>query len=218
VVLKLDVIGDEISLAAWVADEPHADLPQVSFRDSQFRSGIPGFSNSPRSDEPASIVYRWLEIAEIIPGDVDTNDVIDARDIDYLSAALREGSDANRYDVNRDDQVDADDWNSLINDVMNLWIGDSNLDGEFNSADFVSVFQAGEYEDLIESNSTWSTGDWTGDAEFDSGDLVAAFQDGGFEQGPKAAIMAVPEPGALGCDIVGLIGLLSLARRGRDRQ
>ena len=37
-------------------------------------------------------------------------------------------------------------------------LGDSNLDGEFNSADLVTVFAAAEYEDGLEANSTWATG------------------------------------------------------------
>ena len=33
--------------------------------------------------------------------------------------------------------------------------------------DLIDIFQAGEYEDGVVSNSTWSTGDWNGNAEFD---------------------------------------------------
>ena len=58
------------------------------------------------------------------------------------------------------------------------FVGDSNGDGVFDSSDFVAVFQAGEYEDGIEGNSTFSEGDWDGDGEFSSSDLVHAFQTG----------------------------------------
>lgn len=44
--------------------------------------------------------------------------------------------------------------------------GDTNLDGHFNSADLVRVFQAGEYEDQVFANSSWEEGDWNGDGEF----------------------------------------------------
>ena len=54
-------------------------------------------------------------------------------------------------------------------------------------------------------NSTWATGDWNGDAEFDFGDLVLAFQDGGYEQGPRAAVNAVPEPSSAILLVVGII-------------
>ena len=59
--------------------------------------------------------------------------------------------------------------------------GDSDRDGDFDSSDLVLVFQAGQYEDDIEQNSSWTTGDWNGDREFDSADIVFAFQYGAYE-------------------------------------
>ncbi len=52
--------------------------------------------------------------------------------------------------------------------------GDANLDGRFDSADLVRLFQIGEYEDAIAQNSTWADGDWNGDREFNSRDFVFA--------------------------------------------
>ena len=97
-----------------------------------------------------------------------------------------------RFDVNNDGSLNDDDRVFWIQNLRNTWIGDSNLDGEFGTGDFVFVFQAAEYEDMIDGNSTWAEGDWNGDAEFDSGDFVYAFRSQGFEQGVRPAI--VPEP------------------------
>lgn len=58
--------------------------------------------------------------------------------------------------------------------------GDANCDGQFDSSDLVHAFQAGEFEDSIPDNSTWSKGDWDGDGEFTTSDLVLAFQLGNF--------------------------------------
>lgn len=69
-------------------------------------------------------------------------------------------------------------------------LGDSNLDGIFNSADLVQVFSAGEYEDNIPFNSTWEEGDWNSDLDFDSSDLVFVFSEGGY----SASAFTVPEP------------------------
>ncbi len=80
-----------------------------------------------------------------------------------------------------------------VHDVYKSFLGDSNLDGEFNSTDFVSAFQSGEYEDDVQQNSSWATGDWDLDGEFDSSDFVLAFQDGGYEKGPRVDAL-VPEP------------------------
>jgi hypothetical protein len=76
--------------------------------------------------------------------------------------------------------------------VLRHWIapvGDADGDGNFGSRDLVLVFQMGQYEDVIESNSDWTTGDWNLDGDFDSADLVAAFQSGGYESTARA----VPE-------------------------
>ena len=60
--------------------------------------------------------------------------------------------------------------------------GDANRDGLFNSSDLVQAFQAGEYEDDVEDNSSWEEGDWNGDGDFDSSDLVEAFKGGQYER------------------------------------
>ncbi len=59
--------------------------------------------------------------------------------------------------------------------------GDANRDGFFDTADLVQVLQAGEYEDGIEDNSTWTEGDWDGDFDFGTSDLVLALQTGLYE-------------------------------------
>ncbi|MCA9149275.1 MAG: lamin tail domain-containing protein [Planctomycetales bacterium] len=65
--------------------------------------------------------------------------------------------------------------------------GDVNHDGIFNSADLVAIFQAGEYEDDIEDNSSWEEGDWNGDGDFTTADLVYAFQAGTYTIGAVVA-------------------------------
>ncbi|MCA9150698.1 MAG: chitobiase/beta-hexosaminidase C-terminal domain-containing protein, partial [Planctomycetales bacterium] len=55
-------------------------------------------------------------------------------------------------------------------------VGDANLDGIFNSADIVQIFQAGKYELTIDGAASWSQGDWNGDGLFITSDLVFAFQ------------------------------------------
>ena len=104
-----------------------------------------------------------------------------------------------------------------LKDIANTYIGGANLDGEFNSTDFVLVFQTGEYEDGLVGDSTWATGDWNGDREFNSADFVVAFQDGGFEQGPRVPTHAVPEPNSLTTLIAGLLVTGNRIRRSRSR-
>ena len=94
-----------------------------------------------------------------------------------------------------------------MKDAKKTWIGDSNFDGEFSSADFVVVFGAGLYESG--KDAQWESGDWEGDGKFDSSDFVAAFSDGGYEKRP-VGVNAVPEPSGL--PLVCMAALLCLRR------
>ena len=82
-----------------------------------------------------------------------------------------------------------------VHNNLGTWIGDSNLDGEFNSGDVVSAFAAGKYE--TDEDASWAEGDWDGDKRFGSGDLVAAFADGGYEAGRRPEAEPIPEPVSL---------------------
>lgn len=128
------------------------------------------------------------------PGDFNGDGQLTTVDIDDLSQKIRGGANPQTHDLTRDGKVDFADHTFWIESLKKTWYGDANLNGEFNSADFVVVFQAGEYEDAVTGNSTWAKGDWNGDGEFNSSDFVTAFQGGGFERGPRGAVATVPEP------------------------
>lgn len=146
-------------------------------------------------------------------GDFNGDGVRDASDIDLLSAAIRTGDDAPAFDLNSDGSVNSADHQYMVVDLISTWFGDADLNGVFNSSDFVKVFQVGEYEDAAAENSGWGDGDWNGDAEFNSTDFVVAFQDGGFEAGPRAAAQMVPEPHSLLLLGVGVCWVAALFRR-----
>ncbi len=65
--------------------------------------------------------------------------------------------------------------------MLATWPGDSDLNGRFDSLDFVSVFIAGEYEDGLPQNSVWAEGDWDGDLDFVTNDFVYVWIHGGYE-------------------------------------
>ncbi|MCA9215789.1 MAG: hypothetical protein KDB27_22140 [Planctomycetales bacterium] len=149
-------------------------------------------------------------------GDFDGNGVLDAADIDALTAAVQAGNNPSEFDVNGDGAVDQADRTMWVEVIKNTYFGDSDLDGEFGTRDFVTVFTAGQYEDTTPGNSSWATGDWNGDGDFGTPDFVAAFSAGGYEKGarpggPNAA--AVPEPGSIVLLICGLITLSCFRRK-----
>ena len=128
----------------------------------------------------------------LLEGDFNDDGVLDAGDIDLLTAA-RGGADL-RFDLDGDGSVSASDRDIWVISLRRTWFGDANMDGLFNSSDLVAAFTIGEYEDAIAGNSTWAEGDFDGDGDFGSSDFVIAFSDGGFEAGTRPAVMAVPEP------------------------
>ena len=146
-----------------------------------------------------------------IPGDFNGSGDLDAGDVDLLIADKIAGSNTATFDLTGDGLVNEADLSNWISVVRNTWVGDSNLDGEFNSSDFVAVFGIGKFE--TGEQASFAEGDWNGDGVFSSGDFVAAFTDGGFELGPKPAAAQVPEPGGIALLILGVCGLLSHARR-----
>ena len=148
---------------------------------------------------------EWRLSGKGIGGDFNGDGVLGIRDIDLLVAAISTGE--LDFDLTGDGVVDGHDLSTWIHDLKSTYFGDANLDGEFASSDLVNSFVSGEYEDNIESNSSWATGDWNGDGEFTSSDIVVAFEDGGYEQGPRAAV--VPEPNVLLLLSIGLLGSLS---------
>ena len=160
----------------------------------------------------------YTSMASATPsGDFNLNGELDAEDMDLLSKQVASPNPDLSFDLNGDNAVDTDDRSTWVKDLKKTWFGDADLNGEFNSGDFVAVFSAGKYEDGIEGNATWAEGDWDGNMDFDSGDFVAAFSDGGYERGPlPQQAVAVPEPTSVFAPLLG-VGVVLARRRMKSR-
>lgn len=143
--------------------------------------------------------------------DFDNDGMLDVDDIDLLIGEMRAGTNNASFDVNNDGTVDGGDLAELVEgaDKLNSYIGDSNLDGEFNSSDFVTVFTAAKYE--TGEAASWGQGDWNGDGLFNSSDFVSAFTSGGYEKGPRPA--AVPEPSGLALLVFSVAAVVAKSRK-----
>ena len=138
-------------------------------------------------------------------GDFNGNGQLDAGDLDAMA-----GSTEPRFDVNGDGQTNSDDRRFWVVVLAKTWFGDANLNGLFNSGDFVGAFQAGLFETGVTAG--WATGDWNGDKLFNSSDFVTAFQDGGYDAGNRQGVSAVPEPASLSLLLLGILPLLRARR------
>ena len=161
--------------------------------------------------DPLNIELKSIRIETAFsnPCDLNGDGDCNAADIDALTVATLAGNQDPKYDLDGNGTLNFDDRKVMVDDLLYTYFGDANLDGQFNSADFVEVFSAGQYEDAVADNSGWATGDWNGDLDFDSNDFVTAFAAGGYEMGPRAAVSAVPEPSSmvlLGLALLGLVG------------
>jgi hypothetical protein len=146
-----------------------------------------------------------------VPGDFNGNGVLDLPDIDDLTGQSAGGTNPPAYDLTGDALVNESDVNEWATVLFNSWIGDADLNGEFNSGDLVIVLASGTYE--ADVPSVWSTGDFNGDGRTNSSDLVAALAGGGYEAGPRAAVAAVPEPSCLVLVVMGLLAATGSIRR-----
>ena len=151
-------------------------------------------------------------------GDFDADDALDARDFDWLDGIVSRGHIPGRgalalrmFDMDGDGYVTKRDRAVWLTDVMHAIPGDANLDAEFNSGDFVKVFQSGKYE--TDEVANWMEGDWNLDERFDSSDFIVAFENGGYEMGSPAAVAAVPEPSGWMLLALGLLGVGRLRSR-----
>ncbi len=151
-----------------------------------------------------------------LPADFDNDGLLTSADIDLLSREVASGRENSRFDVDQDGDVDASDRLFWVHQRKGTFLGDANLDGQFDTGDLLLVFQAGLYEDAVEANASWVTGDWDGDQEFTSSDLLRALQDGGYQDNVNATIAPLPEPsGLLALPLAVLLAVVRRQRRNR---
>ena len=139
-----------------------------------------------RETDNAYVTY--IAEASTSPFDLDSNGDVNGDDAVLLCQSIRASSDDLRFDLDGDGIVMGGDIVVMLRDGLSSSVGDSNFDGTFGTADLVLVFQASQYEDAIEGNSTWATGDWNCDGDFSTVDLVFVFQNGIYDSGAAPAM------------------------------
>jgi hypothetical protein len=180
---RLDVLADYGG--GVPSHRPLPNSPAVNLGDPNFTASEPWMSFDQRGIPYRRVVGGRIdagavEFVSAQDGDLNSDGILSAADIDAICSTIRQGSHSAPFDLDGSGQVNTADLDALLRNRLRTTRGDANVDGVFDSRDLVHVFTMGEYEDDVADNSTWADGDWNCDGEFDTRDMVAAFQDGGY--------------------------------------
>ncbi len=112
-------------------------------------------------------------------GDMNSDETVDATDIDLLVAAIKAysgptvpGSISELADVNRDGNVHTSDRSFLIEQVLDTRLGDVDLDGDVDTKDLTTAII--NFTGADGTGKKWADGDNDGDGDVDTGDLTRA--------------------------------------------
>ena len=119
-----------------------------------------------------------------LTGDFDQSGVLDAIDIDLLSAEVRGSASDMSYDLNSDTQINQEDRRVWVEDLRQTFFGDVTLDGKVEFDDFVAV------SNNFNQTGGWANGDTSGNGIVDFDDFVQL----SIRFGESATFTSVPEP------------------------
>lgn len=148
-----------------------------------------------------------IEVIDPMPGDFNLNGLLDADDIDLLSAEVRAETHNAYYDLISNANVDEADRVQWVETLKGTNFGDANLDGIVDFEDFLRL--SGGYGLPL----GWADGDT-------DGDFMVSFLDflklsGNFRKGAVfEAAESVPEPSGSMLHLISLCVLLAVRRRG----
>jgi|GEM_PF-1310915 len=145
-----------------------------------------------------------------VPGDVDENGTVDAKDISTICGNL--GSADERFEYTGDSMITAADVHAMVETRLNTRPGDTNLDGNVNFDDFLAL-SANFGKDFRD----WARGDFDCNQTVDFPDFLLMSRHFGFSAEAEAAGIAetatVPEPTGCAMLSVLLCGLATLRKR-----
>ncbi|MCB0325075.1 MAG: hypothetical protein KDD69_15935, partial [Bdellovibrionales bacterium] len=188
--------GANLSLWAWPAGGDQPVEPVLALEDSTYASGRVLLFSATNEAFPRptlnEVTFNYLSVAsgDAILGDLNRDGILGIQDLELLQTEVKRNGSNLVFDLNADQSVNDQDITFWVKDLRQTYFGDADLNGVFDSSDFVTVFQPGLYE--TNQSASWSTGDWSTDGVFNSSDFVVAFADGGYEL--AAGAFAVPEP------------------------
>jgi len=198
VIVQLDTLDGVMRMWAWRdGEQPNEDIAPLIEEDFDLPAAAPYLWV--RSDDgPSSALFSWVAIstdhmpvnmelpATDLIGDFSGNDILDVADVDLLAAAIRDNNVHSQFDVNRNGIVDLEDHAYWVSDLKHTWMGDANLDGNVNFADFVAL------ANHFDGPGGWEQGDFdaNGTVQFPDFQILA----NNYGATSTAVAVAVPEP------------------------
>ncbi len=129
-------------------------------------------------------------LSNVTLGDFNADGSATVSDLELLRGAIATGADDPMYDLDASGAVDSQDLQEWLDDVVNTYFGDADLDGNVDLAD-LNVIRNG-----FGAAADWSGGDFDGDGSVGLNDLNAVRNHfGASRQAPVGT--PVPEPAGL---------------------
>ncbi len=132
-------------------------------------------------------------------GDLNGDGNLDCADVNALTAAVAAGSTSSMFDFSGDGLVNADDIEEWVVNLRGTLMGDANLDGNVDGADFL-IWNDSKFN----ATDQWCSGDFNGNGNVDGADFLV-WNDNKFT---SADVAAVPEPTAIGVLLLLFCGLV----------
>ena len=110
------------------------------------------------SNVPGTVISTKTFGAPLQRGDTNADGRVDANDIDALRAAIISGVTDSRFDLDANQVVNQIDFDILVEEIVQVKRGDSNVDGKVDFADFLIV--SGSFG---ESDKGWADGNFDAD-------------------------------------------------------
>ncbi len=158
-----NVLVEEVVYGATLPWDATAAIPGRSLNR---RTGV-SVINQSSSWVAAAASPGTVNFNTLVPGDLTGDLMVTASDIDLLTSAVRNGLAIDVLDLDGDASVDFQDVVYLVQTLAGTEMGDANLDGTVDDADF-AVWNAHRFDPC--SNS-WSRGDFNGDGFADVSDF-----------------------------------------------
>ena len=200
--MEFSTIGDQLELRVWPTDEDRPAEAQLSRVDNKFASGGSGFAFAGGTMNDTALI-RSIDITVLpatAPGDVNDDQLLDARDLDLIAQNIDLDVTELRYDIDGDLRINLDDVSTWVRDLKNTFSGDANLDGIVSFPDFLSLSAS------FGQSGGWAEGDFNSDGIVGFPDFLILSKN----FGATAVASSVPEPS--GCALLGVascfVGLL----------